>query len=67
MTRRRHQSPDWLKDRWADQKKATVTRIAGAIANLQKTGGKITYSSVRRSVEIALRCFDFRQYDQAQL
>jgi hypothetical protein len=51
MTRRRHQSPDWLNDRWAEQKKATIMRIAGAVANLQKAGGKITYSSIRRSVE----------------
>ena len=51
MTRRRNQSPDWLKDRWADRKKDTVTRIAGAIAKLQKAGGKITYSSIRLSIE----------------
>lgn len=51
MTRRNHQTPDWLKNRWADQKKTTLWRIAGAIANIQKTGGKITYSSICRSVE----------------
>lgn len=51
MTRGRHQSPDWLKDRWANQKKATMTRIAGAVANLQKTGAKVTFSSICRSVE----------------
>jgi hypothetical protein len=51
MTRGHVQSPDWLKDRWADQKKATVTRIAGAVATLRRTGNKITYSSICRSVE----------------
>jgi hypothetical protein len=51
MSRGRHQSPGWLKDRWADQRKATVTRIAGAVASLCKTGNKITYSSICRSVE----------------
>jgi len=51
MTRTHHQSPDWLKDRWADQKKATVTRIAGAIASLRDAGNKITYGSICRSVE----------------
>jgi hypothetical protein len=51
MTQSSHGSPDWLKDRWADQKKTTVTRIAGAVANLQETGDRITYSSICRSVE----------------
>jgi hypothetical protein len=51
MNRGRRQSPDWLKDRWADQKKATVTRIAGAVASLYKARDKITYSSICRSVE----------------
>jgi hypothetical protein len=51
MTRGRHQSPDWLKDRWADQKNATVTRIADAVASLRQTGNKITYNSICRSVE----------------
>ena len=50
MTRGRHQSPDWLKDRWADQKKATVTRIAGAVASLRQAEKKITYSSICRAV-----------------
>ena len=52
MTQGRHGSPDWLKDRWADRKSATVTRIAGAVAHLQKAGGTITYSSICRSVEV---------------
>jgi hypothetical protein len=51
MTRRNHQSPDWLAGRWADQKKATVTKIAGAVANLQKSGARVTYSSICRMVE----------------
>lgn len=51
MTGGRHQSPDWLKDRWADQKKTTVARIAGAVASLRQIGNKITYSSICRSVE----------------
>jgi hypothetical protein len=51
MTRGHHLSPDWLKDRWADQKRATVTRIGGAIASLNQAGKKITYRSVCRSVE----------------
>jgi hypothetical protein len=51
MIRGHHQSPDWLRDRWADQKKATVTRIAGAIASLRQTGKKITYRSICGSVE----------------
>ena len=51
MIRGHHQSPDWLKDRWADQKKATVTRIAGAVADLRQAGKKITYRSICRSVE----------------
>jgi hypothetical protein len=51
MTRGHVQSPDWLKERWADQKKATVTRIAGAVASLRRSGKKITYSSICRSVE----------------
>ena len=46
-----HQSPDWLKDRWADQKKATATRIAAAIASLRQAGKTITYRSICRSVE----------------
>jgi len=51
MIRGHHQSPDWLKDRWADQKKATVTRIASAIASLRQAGREITYRSICRSVE----------------
>jgi hypothetical protein len=51
MTRTRHQSPDWLKDRWAEQKNVTMTRIADAIASLREAGNKITYSSICRSVE----------------
>ena len=51
MTGERHQSPDWLKDRWADQKKTTVARIADAVASLRQTRDKITYSSICRSVE----------------
>ena len=51
MTRGRRQSPDWLKERWAEQKQATVTRIAGAVTSLRQTGSKVTYSSIRRSVE----------------
>jgi hypothetical protein len=51
MIRGNRQSPDWLRGRWADQKKATVTRIVGAVGNLQKTGGRITYASICRSVE----------------
>jgi hypothetical protein len=49
--RSHHQSPDWLKDRWADQKKATATRIAGAVASLRQAGKKITYRSICQSVE----------------
>jgi hypothetical protein len=51
MIRGQHQSPDWLKDRWADQKKATIKRIADAIAGLRQAGKKITYRSICRSVE----------------
>jgi hypothetical protein len=51
MSRSGHRAPDWLKSRWADQRNATLTRIAGAVAHLQKTGGKVTYSSICRSVE----------------
>jgi len=51
MIRSGHRAPDWLKGRWADQRKATLTRIAGAVAHLQKAGGKVTYSSICRSVE----------------
>ena len=51
MIRGHHPSPDWLKDRWADQKKATVTRITAAIASLRQAGKKITYRSICRSVE----------------
>jgi predicted neuraminidase len=51
MTRGNHPPPDWLEGRWADQKKSTATRIAAAVANLQKTGGRITYSSICQSVE----------------
>jgi hypothetical protein len=51
MTRGRNQSPDWLKDRWADQKKVTMTRIAGAIASLRDAGNKVTYGSICRCVE----------------
>jgi len=51
MTRGHHQSPDWLKNRWADQKKTTATRIAGAVASLRQAGNKITYSSISRCVE----------------
>jgi hypothetical protein len=51
MTRGHHQSPDWLKNRWADQKKTTATRIGGAVASLRQAGNKITYSSISRCVE----------------
>jgi hypothetical protein len=51
MIRGRHQSPDWLQNRWADQKKATVTRITGAIASLHQAGKSITYRSICQSVE----------------
>lgn len=51
MTRGHHRSPDWLKDRWADQKNATVTRIAAAVASLRQGGNKITYTSICRSVQ----------------
>lgn len=51
MSRGHHQSPDWLKNRWADQKKTTATRIGGAVASLRQAGNKITYSSISRCVE----------------
>jgi hypothetical protein len=51
MTRGHHQSPDWLKNRWADQKKKTATRIAGAVSSLREAGNDITYSSISRCVE----------------
>jgi len=51
MAHERRQSPIWLKGRWAEQKSATVARIVGAVADLQKTGDKITYNSICRSVE----------------
>jgi len=51
MIRGHHQSPDWLKERWADQKKATLTRIAGAITSLNQAGKKITYRSICQCVE----------------
>ena len=51
MTRGPRQPPIWLKGRWADQKSATVTRIAGAVASLRRAGTKITYASICRSVQ----------------
>jgi hypothetical protein len=51
MIRGGNASPTWLQGRWSDQKKATVTRIAGAVASLRQAGGKITYGSICRSVQ----------------
>jgi hypothetical protein len=51
VIRGRHHSPDWLQNRWADQKKATVARITGAIASLHQAGKSVTYRSICRSVE----------------
>ena len=51
MTRGHHQSPDWLKNRWADQKKKAATRIAGAVSSLREAGNDITYSSISQCVE----------------
>jgi hypothetical protein len=52
MTQSRRGSPEWLKDRWADRKKATVTRITGAVAHLKTAGDMVTYASICRSVEL---------------
>jgi hypothetical protein len=46
-----HPPPTWLEGRWADQKDATVMRIAGAVASLCQTGNKVTYNSICRSVQ----------------
>jgi hypothetical protein len=51
MSRGSHESPTWLQGRWAEQKHATATRIAGAIASLRQAGGKVTYGSICRSVQ----------------
>src|SRR5208337_798979 len=51
MIRQSHLSPTWLEGRWAEQKHATATRIAGAIASLRQAGDKITYGSICRSVQ----------------
>jgi len=51
MIRQNHESPTWLEGRWAEQKHATATRIAGAIASLRQAGDKITYGSICRSVQ----------------
>jgi hypothetical protein len=50
MIRGDHEAPTWLEGRWAEQKRATATRIAGAIASLRQAGDKITYASICRSV-----------------
>src|ERR1051325_3344052 len=46
-----HAPPTWLEGRWADQKDATVRRIAGAVTSLCQRGSKVTYSSICRSVQ----------------
>jgi hypothetical protein len=51
MIRQNHEPPTWLEGRWAEQKHATATRIAGAIASLRQAGDKITYGSICRSVQ----------------
>lgn len=51
MIRQSHEPPTWLEGRWAEQKHATATRIAGAILSLRQAGDKITYSSICRSVQ----------------
>jgi hypothetical protein len=51
MIRQSHEPPTWLEGRWAEQKHATATRIAGAIASLRQAGDKITYGSICRSVQ----------------
>jgi hypothetical protein len=51
MIRQNHEPPKWLEGRWAEQKRATATRIAGAIASLRQAGDKITYGSICRSVQ----------------
>jgi hypothetical protein len=51
MIRQSHETPTWLEGRWAEQKHATATRIAGAIASLRQAGHKITYASICRSVQ----------------
>jgi len=51
MIRQSHKPPTWLEGRWAEQKHATATRIAGAIASLRQAGHKITYGSICRSVQ----------------
>ena len=52
MIRQNHEPPTWLEGRWAEQKLATATRIAGAIASLRQAGDKITYGSICRSVQL---------------
>lgn len=51
MIRQSHETPTWLEGRWAEQKHASATRIAGAIASLRQAGHKITYGSICRSVQ----------------
>jgi hypothetical protein len=51
MIRQRRESPTWLEGRWAEQKHATATRIADAIASLRQAGDKVTYCSICRSVK----------------
>jgi hypothetical protein len=51
MIRKRRESPTWRAGRWAEQKHATATRIAGAVASLRQAGDKITYGSICRSVQ----------------
>lgn len=51
MNRQRREPPTWLEGRWAEQKQATATRIAGAIASLRQAGERITYVSICRSVQ----------------
>jgi hypothetical protein len=51
MIRQNHEPPTWLEGRWAEQKRATATRIAGAIDSLRQAGDKITYGSICRSVQ----------------
>jgi hypothetical protein len=70
MIRQSHEPPTWLEGRWAEQKHATATRIAGAIASLRQAGDKITYGSICRSVQSPYAIYSAnrssRQYSPAK-
>lgn len=54
MTRiadRRRPSPEWLRDRWDQQRRTTADRIRRAVTHLRTRGHAITFAAIRDTVK----------------